>query len=129
MAPRACPARAALRHHGAARCPCSVASASLLLRFRLVQTTAPEKGPDSVLPWTIAPACRIADGRGGAQLFQQAVELAFDSVQAAQDQRESVMGGHERPGTAGGSGPDHHFWPGPQLAERIKLGLRTLRRW
>src|SRR5262245_6194109 len=66
----------------------------------------------SVLRWKIAPAHRIADGGGrveGPQFFQHAVELALDLVQAAQDQRETVVGGHdftasEEGAPAGGDG-------------------------
>src|SRR5215471_21722603 len=52
----------------------------------------------SVLRWKIAPAHRIADGGGrveGPQFFQHVVELALDLVQAAQDQGETVVGGHD----------------------------------
>src|SRR5215831_6955226 len=89
----------------------------------------------SVLRWKIAPAHRIADGGRrveGPQFFQHAVELALDLVQAAQDQGETVVGGHdftaseEKAPAGGGWG---HARPGPQSAERIELGLFTLRRW
>jgi hypothetical protein len=64
--------------------------------------------------------------------LQHVVELALDLVQAAQDQQKTVVGGHdftasEEEVPAGGG------WeacrPGPQLAERIELGLFTLRGW
>src|SRR5262249_7853516 len=88
----------------------------------------------SVLFWKIAPAHRIADGGGrveGPQFFQHVVELALDLVQAAQDQRETAVGGHdftasEEEAPAGGG------WgacqAGASVAERIELGLFTLRR-
>src|SRR5215472_19366024 len=64
----------------------------------------------SILPWKIATAYRITDGRGHPQLFQHAVKLALDLVQAAQDQGETVVGGHgsqhrrKRPRPEGGMG-------------------------
>ena len=59
------------------------------------------------------------------------VELALDLVQATQDHRETVVGGHdftasEEEAPDGGEGGRAR--PGPQLAERIELGLFTLRR-
>jgi hypothetical protein len=48
----------------------------------------------SVLPWTIASACRIADG-SGAYLFHHAVKFALDLIEAAQDQQKTVAGGHD----------------------------------
>src|SRR5262245_57687013 len=85
--------------------------------------------------WKIAPTHRIADGGGrveGPQFFQHVVEHALDLVQAVQDQREIVVRGHDFTGSeeeapAGGDGG--HARPGPQSAERIELGLFTLRRW
>src|SRR5215471_17848004 len=89
----------------------------------------------SVLRWKIAPAHRIADGGGrveGPQFFQHAVELALDLVEAAHDQRETVVGGHDFTASED-EAPAAEDWgacrPGPQLAERIELGLITLRRW
>src|SRR5262249_13949022 len=76
----------------------------------------------SFLTWKMARAHRIADGGGrveGPQFFQHAVELALDLVQAAQDQRETVVGGHgftasEEEAPAGGMGG----MPGRGLSSR-----------
>src|SRR5262245_1243032 len=40
----------------------------------------------SVLCWTVAPACRIADGRGSPQLFQHVADFTLELVDAAEDE-------------------------------------------
>src|SRR5262245_8387805 len=74
----------------------------------------------SILPWKIAPAHRITDGRGHPQLFQHAVKLALDLVQAPQDQGETVVGGHDILGSPKDEAPASTSGRGLTWAERIE---------